>query len=164
MRLKWYKIDSNDKWFNCWNCRKGARLTFSALYFSCKFFSDWPFHSWFNCIVIILVKAAFYSCKFLTSFFLLTLGHLSPRLWLFLCIFSSSVWYVVIKLYSCVQTPPSPQKKSRREIVSLPFLGEKASVRRLCPFWQQKNVFFFLLFTVKRTENSLTVKIVIPKF
>ena len=68
VRLKWYKIDSNDKWFNCWNCRKGAGLTFSALYFSCKFFSDWPFHSWFNCIVIVLVKA-FYSCKFFTSFF-----------------------------------------------------------------------------------------------
>ena len=27
VRLKWYKIDSNDKWFNCWNCRKGAGLT-----------------------------------------------------------------------------------------------------------------------------------------
>ena len=37
------------------------------------------------------VKAFFYSCKFFTSYFLLILGHLSPRLWLFLCIFCSSV-------------------------------------------------------------------------
>ena len=40
-----------------------------SIVFQLKVFSDWPFLFWFNCIVIILVKAFFYSCKFFTSSF-----------------------------------------------------------------------------------------------
>ena len=52
--------------------------------------------SFFFFFFLILGKAFFYSCKFFTFsfFFVLTLDHLTSRLWLFSCIFPS-MWYVI---------------------------------------------------------------------